>query len=173
MRIIEYIYNTLYKVHMCTLCMVLTIRGNFGLQMQWIWWELQKNQAILRVLLIVTWRTTCRWCVATHFLCLMGAYTRLGKSRTHTMHWDAFHPSLRAPKLWIQRIWWEPQKYQAILRVMYIVRWRITGHRCVSTHSPYIVGAWERSDKSGTQSMYYDHVHPSLRAHKMWNQRIW
>ena len=54
------------------------------------------------------------------------------------MHWDPVHLILRAPNLCDQRILWELQKHQTILRVVYSVRWRITCHVCVANHSIYL-----------------------------------
>ena len=51
-----------------------------------IWWELQDNQAILRLVYIVTWRTTCHQYGATHAICLMGTCARSNKPDTQSIH---------------------------------------------------------------------------------------
>ena len=43
----------------------------------------------------------------------------------------------------------------------------------VTTHSTWLMSAWERCDKSGTQSIYWDRVHPSHRAPNLWDKIWW
>ena len=78
---------------------------------QRIWWELQNNHAILRLVFVVTWITICHGWVATHFTCLVGALTRSYKPGAYSTYYDPVHLSIRAPKQWDQ-ILWELQKHQ-------------------------------------------------------------
>ena len=44
-----------------------------------IWWELQDNHVILRLVYVVTWRTTHHGCVATHSTYCVNAWARSDK----------------------------------------------------------------------------------------------
>ena len=49
---------------------------------------------------------------------------------------------------------------------------RISGHGWVDIHVTCLVEAWERSDKSGIQSIHRNDLHPGHRPHKMW-AKVW
>ena len=63
--------------------------------------------------------------------------------------------------------------HQAILRIVHNVKWRTTSHRCVAIYSTCFMGAWPRYNKPKSQSIYWDHVHPSHTALYLWDQICW
>ena len=54
---------------------------------------------------------------------------------TQSIHRGVVHPSLRAPKLLWDQIWWELQNHKDILRIEYVTRWRTTCYGWVAKHS--------------------------------------
>ena len=69
----------------------------------------------------------------------VGAWLRLTKHGTQSIHSDPIHPSLRAPKQ-CDQIWWELQNKSnnAILRLVFVVTKRTICHGCVAKHSIYL-----------------------------------
>ena len=55
---------------------------------QRIWRELQKHQAIPRVVYIGRRKTTCHGCTITHFTWLVGVCTRYDKRGMQSIHWN-------------------------------------------------------------------------------------
>ena len=51
-----------------------------------IWWELQNHQATLRTEYIISWIITGNGCVATHSMCLVGAWTRSDRPEVQSIH---------------------------------------------------------------------------------------
>jgi len=51
-----------------------------------IWWELQNPQAILRIEYIISWIITDSGCVATHSMCLVGAWTMSDRPEVQSIH---------------------------------------------------------------------------------------
>ena len=105
-----------------------------------------------------------------YVLCVHGKYLI---SLGHNQYPKPLHLIPRALKLWDQMIWWKQQINDVILRVMCTVTERSNGHGCAVTHLACLVSEWARSNVPWNRSIDWDHVHPSPRTPKSWNQIWW
>ena len=118
---------------------------------------------------VVIQRTTCHGCVAKHSIYFVGAWARSDKPESQSIHRCSIHPTLGHPRC-------GTRFGENCKTTKPSSGWCMLLHK--EQHAMDIlppisfVGAWARSDKSGTQSIHYDPVHPSLRAPKLWDQ-IW
>ena len=74
------------------------------------------------------WRTTCHGCGATHFTCLVGAWATSDKPGINQYYVILFIQASHHPDWPMDQIWWSLQEYKVIIMLVYVVRWRITGH---------------------------------------------
>ena len=63
-------------------------------------------------------------CVVVHSTYFVGTWARCDKHRTQSINCDYIHPSLRAPKLLYDQIWWE----MALSKQMVYWGWRKSTH---------------------------------------------